>query len=92
MQITDVSSNTTLNATHCIIFADASGGDITLTLPAVADSTRRFYIIKKIDSSNNTVTIDGNSTELIDSAETDVLYFVGESRFLACNGTLWRNL
>lgn len=56
--ITSVSTNTTLDATYHTVTVDASGGNITITLPtAGATNIRRIYIVLKSDSSTNTVTI-----------------------------------
>jgi hypothetical protein len=65
MAITTVTANTTLDATHHTILADATSGNITITLPTASGATRREYIIKKIDSSVNTVafvTAEGTTT------------------------------
>lgn len=51
---------------------DATSGNITVNLPA-ATGKGRLVTIKKIDSSTNTVTIDGSGTETIDGATTYVL-------------------
>jgi len=56
-----------------VIPYDASGGALTPVLPAAASHTGRHYVLKKIDSSTNTVTVDGNGTETIDGALTYVL-------------------
>jgi hypothetical protein len=71
--ITTVTGNTTLNTTHHTVLVDATSGNITITLPSVSSITRREYIIKKIDASTNTVTVDANSTQVIDGALTQVL-------------------
>jgi hypothetical protein len=64
--IATVTSNTTLTAAHHTVLCDATSGNITITLPSAASSTRRIYVIKKIDSSANTVsfTADGGTITL----------------------------
>jgi len=52
--------------------ANAVGGNMTINLPA-AVGNGRLVSIKKIDSSANTVTIDGSGSETIDGATTYVL-------------------
>jgi len=54
-----VTSNYTVLATDDYIFVDASAGNVTVTLPALAKGVR--YNIMKIDSSNNTVTVKGDT-------------------------------
>jgi hypothetical protein len=53
------------------ILADCTSGNVTITLPAVsAEMAGRVYIIKRIDNSGNSVTVDGNASETIDGATT----------------------
>ncbi len=56
-----------------VITCDASGGAFTVTLPALSGRTGRVYHIKKIDSSVNAVTVDGNASENIDGSATVTL-------------------
>jgi hypothetical protein len=51
------------------ILADASGGAITLTLPPAATVNHQIRVTK-IDATGNTVTIDGDGTEAINSNPT----------------------
>jgi hypothetical protein len=55
------------------ILCDATSGEFTITLPSSASSTERLYVIKKIDSSGNTVTISKNSTETIKGSTSKFL-------------------
>lgn len=52
---------------------DASSGAVTVTLPAVDESSGRRITVKKIDNSANTVTVDGNGSETIDDATTQII-------------------
>lgn len=67
-----ITGNTTLDGSYRNVLVNASGGNVTITLPAVATGNYEFRI-KKIDSSINTVTVDGNGGELIDGALTQVI-------------------
>lgn len=87
--IATVTTNTTLTASHYTVLADATSGNITITLPAVSGTTRRIYVVKKIDSSANTVTIDGNASETIDGATTQVIGTQWQSYTIQSNGTAW---
>lgn len=73
LPIESVAVNTTLDATHHTVTVDASLAARTITLPALAGVLGRVYVIKKEDSSANTVTIDGNGAETIDGAATKVI-------------------
>jgi hypothetical protein len=55
-----------------VLLCDASGGNVTVNLPAIA-TTNAEFLVKKTDSSANTVTVDGNSGETIDGGTTAVL-------------------
>lgn len=88
-RVTALSTNTTLNHVHDIVTMDATGGNRTLTLRPAARMKDTVYFVKKIDSSGNTVTIDGNSTETIDGAETKVLSNQWEVTQIISDGTRW---
>ena len=56
-----------------IVLADATSGNITITLPAIDDAQRKSYYVKKIDSSTNTVTVAGITGETIEGNANIVL-------------------
>jgi hypothetical protein len=72
---------TTVNATITdqYIRVDATAGNVTVNLPAIATAWGVQLKIKKIDSTTNTVTITGNSSDNIDFANTYVLENGGNS-------------
>ena len=72
-----------------VILCDASGGAFTITLPAAVNSTGIVLHIKKIDSSVNSVTVDGNSSETIDDATTAIITTQYESIQIICTGSEW---
>lgn len=87
---TNISTNTTLGATHFIIYANASSADVTLTLPAASGARDRIYIIKRIDNTpGNVVTIDGNGAETIDDIASYILTTQYDYVWLQCDGTEW---
>jgi len=69
-----INGTTTISATDGteLYYVDASGGILTINLPAVASCEGRVIGFKCTGSANN-VTIDANSTELIDGATTKVI-------------------
>lgn len=79
----------TATASDFTIICNAFGGAFTITLPAVASHTGRIYHIKKIDSSANTVTVDGNSSETIDDSITAILTAQYESITIQSDGSEW---
>lgn len=82
-------ANATLANTESIILGDANSGNITLTLPAAASSSGVVYIVQKINSNANTVTIDPNASETINGAATLVLSIQYQTVVIWCNGTAW---
>lgn len=87
---TSVAVNTLVTSTNCFIDVDASGANRTITLPSAATLTSGFtYIIRKLDSSNNTVIVDPNSTQTIDGVTTYTLTKQYETLTIVSNGTNW---
>lgn len=76
-------------ADEIVILCDASDNDITITLPVAATYTDRVYYIKKIDGSEHTITIDGNSTEAIDGDETQIITTQYVSLTVCSDGSNW---
>ena len=73
-----------------LILVDATSGAVTITLLAAATAGNGFRVaIKKIDSSGNAVTIDGNLSETIDGATTSTISTQYDSENLICNGSNW---
>lgn len=87
--VESVSVDTTLNINHHTVLVDASGGSKVITLPTAASARYRVYTIKKDDSSGNTVTIDGDGSETIDGATTQVLSTQHASLMIQSTGSKW---
>jgi hypothetical protein len=88
-QVGSYSTTTTISMEDTIILASASGGSITLTLPAAATYPGKVYKIKKTDSSANTVTIDGNASETIDGTLVKYIDNQYDSIEIVSDGTNW---
>lgn len=86
---TSSSSDITLAATYEVANIDASGGGITITLPAAANIAGRQYTIRKSDASANAVTVDGNASETINGAATYALTTQYQSVTIMSDGTNW---
>jgi len=84
-----VSMDTVLDETHHTVLVDASGGNVTITLPAAASYNNTVYAVKKIDASANTVTIDGNGAETIDGAATAVIAAQNAVLTIKSDATEW---
>lgn len=71
------------------VLVDCTGGAITTTLPTAVNIPGKVYNIKKIDSTVNAVTIDGNGAETIDGAATQVISFQYDSLTIQSDGANW---
>ena len=70
--VTKTADYTATTADH-IILGDATSASITITLPTAAGIKGTLFHINKIDSTVNTVTVDGNGSETTDGDTTAVL-------------------
>ena len=87
--IETITTNDTLDESNEVVLCDCSSQNITINLPASSGNTGLVYTIKKIDSSTNIVTIDGNSAETIDGDTTKIINTQYDSITLVCSGTEW---
>ena len=87
--VTTIAANTTLSSVHYFVNGDTAGGNVTLTLPPVADNVGREYKIVKI-SASNTLSIDPNASETIDGSSATVnLAGLDDHIPLTSNGIGW---
>lgn len=89
---TNQSSNYTLVSTDInrLFECDSSAGSITIILPAAATAGNGYYvIIKKTDTTANTVTVQANGSEHIDGSNTIILSIGYQAISLYCDGTQW---
>lgn len=71
LQDTVVGTNITLTHLSCsFVLGDCTGGGITVTLPPAVSTKDKVFLVKKIDSSTNTIVIDANGAETIDGLTT----------------------
>lgn len=87
--ISTKTSNYNVLLTDCFLAADCTGGAITFTLPTAASATGKIFYLKKIDSSLNAMTIQGNGAELIDGFNTQITNTQYESFSIISTGTQW---
>lgn len=82
-------ANYALTTADDTILGDATAGAITLTLPTAIGNSGRDFTLNKIDSSVNTVTIQGFGAELINGFNVQVISFQYSSMTVISNGTFW---
>jgi hypothetical protein len=85
----EVNSNTTLDGDSDWVFADSSGGTITLTLPLAADSEFQTIRVMKVVA-GNTVTIARSGSDTINGATSLNLTSLNSWVDLHSNGSVWR--
>jgi hypothetical protein len=89
-KITSAASPYVVLLTDEYLVVDASGGAVTVLLPAVGGSNGRRLSVKKIDASANIVTLDGFFiAETIDGAGSFDLLAQHEVVEIVCDGTEW---
>lgn len=71
-----------------VIACDATGGNIVVNLPTAIGITGKTYIIKRIDGSGNTITVDGNGAETIDDNATQEINQY-DALAIVSDGTEW---
>lgn len=84
-------------ANYTVLLTDdlllGSGSAFTFTLPTAVGCSGKVFYFKKTDSSiSNLITIDGNGSETIDGALTQVLYFSSEEMSIVSDGANWAML
>lgn len=85
-----VTTATNKNAdVETIILVDATSGAITITLPPALSYLNKIYTIKKIDSTTNSVIVDGNGAETIDNNQTVTIGFQYTTLQIVSNGIAW---
>jgi hypothetical protein len=89
LQIVEKNSSYLLTSFDDVILVDATGGDVTISLPAAATVSGKKYDIKKIDASGFSVVIDADASETIDDLTTQSTNVQYESFSIVSNGTAW---
>ena len=81
-------TSTAAGATDHTIVVNPTAVAGTVTLPAAASNSGRIYVVKHANTSQNSVTIDANGTELIDGNQTLVLT-ARQAAQIQCDGVAW---
>jgi hypothetical protein len=71
-----------------IVLANATSNAITVTLPSAVNNNN-IYIVKKTDSSSNTVTLATSSLQTIDGSLTAIMKVQYASIMVASDGSNW---
>lgn len=87
--VVSVSANYSASINPEAILVNASGGSRTITLPLAGGKSGYTYVIKKTDTSTNTVIIDPTGSETIDGALTMTISTQNQSISAISDGTAW---
>lgn len=89
VSIATKTSNYSLSTSDMTILADATSGNVTLTLPSASSTSGQVFYIKRIDSSANTVTISRSGSDTIDGMTSFTLDQQYTVSGLVSNGSAW---
>lgn len=89
--VTEVAADYTVVVTDGNVRVDASGGDITVTLPPVVNIKGYEFTVKRVDSVAfaNKVTLVGDGAELVDGHATGVDIYLLSSYTVKANTSGW---
>lgn len=79
----------TIGATDTVIFANATTGNVTITLPTAASFTGYRFYVKRIDGSANTCQIARSGTDTIDGLTSLTLDLQYTALAIVSNGSAW---
>lgn len=82
----------TVTTTDRLVYADTTSGNITLTLPAANTVTANTVYAFQKTAAANTLTLDANGSETIDSAATVALTALHSRYDLISNGSSWTSI
>lgn len=82
-------SNYTIGGSDTVIFANASSGNVTITLPVASGLAGYRFYIKRIDGSANTCTVARSSTDTIDGMTSFTIDQQYTSIAVVSDGSTW---
>lgn len=87
--ITTKTTGYTATTSDETVLANASTGVFNVTLPTAVGATGKIYVIKKIDSTANVVTVNTTSSQTIDGALTRALSYQYDAIQVQTDGANW---
>lgn len=88
--VTSVSGTYTITSTDYFLKCDSTSAGFTITLPTAVGCTGQIYVIKKISSDTNTITLGTTSSQTIDGVTTRKLWSQYEQFTVISDGSNWQ--
>jgi hypothetical protein len=82
-------TNYTVTLTDTVVFANATSGNVIITLPVASGLAGYRFYIKRIDGSANTVTISRSGSDTIDGLTSFTLDLQYTAFGIVSNGSAW---
>ena len=82
-------SNYTISGTDVVIFADATSGNVAITLPTASSFSGYNFYIKRIDNSVNTCSVARSGSDTIDGTTSFALEARYDALRVVSNGSNW---
>ena len=79
----------TVSTSDAVVFANASSGNVTITLPLAASSTGYRFYIKRVDNSANTCTIACSGSDTLDGQSSLAVSVQYTSLTVVTDGNAW---
>ena len=89
MNVRTVTASEALSSVDTLVLADATAGDILISLPPAASEKGREIIVKKISDPPHSVTLDPNGSEEIDGNPNATLNVKNQTIHIVSDGTAW---
>ena len=80
----------TITTSDSTVLCDATSAAFTVTLPTAVSATGKTYVVKKIDSSANAITIATTSSQTIDTISTQTLGIQNAWLVMQSDGSNWQ--
>jgi hypothetical protein len=87
--IREVSTSGPVLGNDYLVLVDTTTASVTLDLPPAVSNKGAIVVVKKVDSSVNTVTVETNASETIDGATNKALTAQYETLTIVCDGVEW---
>ncbi len=82
-------TNYTITSSDTVIFANATSGNVTITIPAASGLAGYRFYIKRVDGSANTVTVQRSGSDTIDGMTSFTLDLQYTALAVVSNGSAW---